>query len=804
MDPKHLATLELPKILERLARCAEFSASKELALALSPTPFLAEARQWQAETGEARRLLSLKPELGIGGARDVRPLLQQASLSAVLLPNDLLEIRQTLLAGRDLKRVILRLADQFPLLADIAERIHECTALTQEIARCIGTRGEVLDSASPDLARIRRELQAAHQRLLDKLNHIVHSPDNSQFIQEAIVTQRQGRYVIPLRAEFKGRIRGIVHDQSASGATLFVEPLVSVDLNNRWRQLQLDEEREVQRILAGLSQLVAAEADRIRWTVEAIAELDLAFAKARYAEQLDAVPVVWCEPDEGAATPARAAFKLLAARHPLLDARTVVPIDVVLGPETYILVITGPNTGGKTVALKTIGLLVAMAQAGLHIPAAPGSVLPFFRAIYADIGDEQSIEQSLSTFSSHLTNIVAILAECDDHSLVILDELGAGTDPVEGSALARAILEELRTRGVMTCVATHYPELKSYAHHTPGVINASVEFDADTLAPTYRLKIGLPGRSNAFAIAQRLGLAAQIVEAAQALVPLDVRQSEAMLRDIQAQLQAATEERMAAAAVRAQAEARLAELNQRLAQLDRERRDILNAARAEARRLIKTTRQELEELRARWTSQLAQAAQTLSVRQLEADSRAALDALETQASEEVAAPPAPGSAYRGPLHPGDIVWVVPLQASGEVISSRRGEIEVQVGRFRTRVRRNQVELRQRPAPKEAGVAPGEVPSQEAGFTLPVVESPGLELDLRGQTADEGLHALQRFLDDAYLAGLPWVRIIHGKGSGILRAAVRDALKDHPLVTSYQPGADNEGGEGVTIARLASG
>ena len=803
MNPKHLATLELPKILERLARCADFSASKELALALLPTPYLPEARQRQAETSEARRLLALKPELSIGGARDVRPLLQQATLSATLLPNDLLEIRQTLLAGRNLKRTLVRLADQFPLLVDIAERIYECDALSQEIGRCIGPRGEVLDSASPELALIRRDLQAAHQRLLDKLNHIVHSPDNSQFIQEAIVTQRQGRYVIPVRAEFKGRIRGIVHDQSTSGATLFIEPLVSVQLNNRWRQLQLDEEREVQRILAGLSRLVAAEADQIRWTVEAIAQLDLAFAKARYAEQLDAVPVVWWEPEQDAATPARAAFKLLAARHPLLDARTVVPIDVVLGPETHILVITGPNTGGKTVALKTIGLLVAMAQAGLHIPAAPGSALPFFRAIYADIGDEQSIEQSLSTFSSHLTNIVSILAECDDQALVILDELGAGTDPIEGSALARAILEELRTRGVMTCVATHYPELKSYAHRTPGVINASVEFDADTLAPTYRLKIGLPGRSNAFAVAQRLGLAPHIVEAAQSLIPIDVRQSEAMLRDIQAQLQAASQDRVAAASMRAQVEARLAELEQRLAQLDRERRDLLNAARAEARQLIQHTRRQLDQLLAEAIGRLAAPAQALAPRQRGADSRAALDALEARVGEELSTPPA-GPAYRGPLQPGDLVWVVPLQAIGEVVSSRRGEVEVQVGRFRTRVRRSQVELRERPAPKETAPVLAEVPAPGAGLSLPTVESPGFELDLRGQTADEGLYALQRFLDDAYLAGLPWVRIIHGKGSGILRAAVREALKGHPLVASYQAGSESEGGEGVTIARLAVG
>ncbi|MEJ2559790.1 MAG: endonuclease MutS2, partial [Anaerolineae bacterium] len=507
LNLKHLNTLEFPKILERLARHADFSASKELALALMPAFYLSEVQERQAETREARRLLSVKPDISIGGARDVSPLLQRASRSAALLPAELLDIRQTLAAARDLKRAISRLGDQFPLLEDIAGRIQECPGLLNEITRCISDRGEVLDSASPELARIRRELEVTHQRLLERLNRIVQSPQNSQYLQESFVTQRQGRYVIPLRTEFKGRIQGIVHDQSASGATLFIEPLATVELNNRWRQLQLDEEEEVRRVLLGLTDLVAQEAKPIGWSVQAVAELDLAFAKAKYADEVRAI-----EPDfVGFPSPPiqgtyGLVLHLLSARHPLLDPETVIPIDVVLPPETFILVITGPNTGGKTVTLKTVALLAAMAQAGLQIPAAEGSTLPIFKSIYADIGDEQSIEQSLSTFSSHLTNIVSILAECDAESLVVLDELGAGTDPVEGSALARAILEHLRDRGVTTFVATHYSELKAYAHNTPGVTNACVEFDAETLAPTYRLTIGLPGRSNAFAIARRLGL----------------------------------------------------------------------------------------------------------------------------------------------------------------------------------------------------------------------------------------------------------------------------------------------------------
>jgi DNA mismatch repair protein MutS2 len=488
----------------------------------------------------------------------------------------------------------------------------------------------------------------------------------------------------------------------------------------------------------------------------------------------------------------------------LLDPETVVPIDVVLSPETYILVITGPNTGGKTVTLKTVALLAVMAQAGLHIPVAEGSVLPLFRGIYADIGDEQSIEQSLSTFSSHLTNIVSILAECDEESLVVLDELGAGTDPVEGSALARAILEHLRERGVTTFVATHYSELKAYAHTTPGVANASVEFDAETLAPTYHLTIGLPGRSNAFAIARRLRLDDSIVQSAQAMVSPEAMQTEAMLRDIQAQLDAAVRERAAVEAEHARLEARMEELNQRLAQIDEERRDILNSARADARREVKAVRQELRHLRKEWMARfppvLAPSAdEEASVQELEEETEATLATLEAMVSVEESSPP-PDRKYRGPLQPGDSVWVEPFQALGEVISSRRGEVEVQLGRFRTSVKRNQVELRERATQTE--IPQGEEDSETPVVRTPKAESPGLELDLRGQTTEEALHQLDLYLDNAYLVGLPWVRIIHGKGTGALRAAVRDALERHPLVLSCESGKQGEGGDGVTVAKLA--
>ncbi|MGQ9501323.1 MAG: endonuclease MutS2 [Anaerolineae bacterium] len=800
MDPKHLTILEFPKVLERLARHTHFAPGRERALALTPCGDLYEARRRQMETSEARWLLSVRPTLSVGGARDIRPIIQQALLSAILLPVELLDVRQTLLSAYTLKRSVLPYAERIPLLAELAVRLHECPELVQEIGRCIHPNGSVLDEASPTLLHIRRELGLVRQRLITRLEQILHDPENSAYLQEPLITQRQGRYVIPLRAEFKGRIRGIIHDQSTSGATLFVEPMATVELNNQLRQLEVEEEQEVQRILARLSQQVAAAAESLHETLQALAELDLALAKAHYAEELNAVPAQWADGDK------RPSFRLLNARHPLIDPHTVVPIDVVLEPQTFILVITGPNTGGKTVTLKTIGLLVCMAQAGLHIPASESSQLPFYDAVYADIGDEQSIEQSLSTFSGHLTNIVHFLEHCTPRSLVILDELGAGTDPLEGSALARAILEYLRERDVTTFVATHYPELKWYAHQTPGVTNASVEFDSETLAPTYRLSIGLPGRSNAFAIARRLGLDARIIEAAQAMVAPDVRQVETMLHDIQATLDAARRERAAAEALRLRLEAQSEELRQRLARVEAERRDILNTARAEARREIEAVRRELQALRAQlpkrppWQLDAEVSEEEKALQQ----AAEALDAMEMRLVETSVSSP-PSTAHRGPLHPGDIVWVQPLQTLGEVIESHRGRVEVQVGRFRTTVRRNQVELRAHAADRQTTAAEMSSGLSHSAPPRPLSEltaTPPIELDLRGCTSEEALVRLERYLDEAYRANMPWVRIIHGKGTGVLRQAVREALQAHPLVASFRPGEEGEGGDGATVIYLA--
>jgi DNA mismatch repair protein MutS2 len=554
VDSRSLHVLEFDKIRERLAAFASFSLGAERCRNLTPTDDIRFARQWQAETSEGRRLIEQKSDVHLGGVHDLRPQLEQALRGSPLLPVDLNHIRYTLQRARTLQRSLSRLSEQFPHLADVAARISVPQEIAEEIGRCVDERGEVLDSASEKLARVRRELREAHDRLMEKLQRIIGTAANQPFLQEAIITQRQGRYVVPLRAEFKGRIPGLVHDQSGSGATIFIEPLAVVDLNNQWREAQLAEEDEIRRILAALTERVAASAEPIRRTVETLGDLDLIFAKARFANELRATEpqLVPFDSDTGArklqagkAAPQSesahpgSTIRLFQARHPLLDPLTVVPVDIYLEDDYFVIVITGPNTGGKTVTLKTTGLLILMAQAGLAVPAADGSALSVFEQVLADIGDEQSIEQSLSTFSSHMTHIVDILERADSRSLVLLDELGAGTDPEEGAALAQALLSTILDRRITALATTHYSELKVFAHSAPFVTNASVEFDIETLSPTYKLSIGLPGRSNAFAIARRLGLPPGIVTQAEALVSPQSLETEAMLAEIKRSREAA-------------------------------------------------------------------------------------------------------------------------------------------------------------------------------------------------------------------------------------------------------------------------
>jgi DNA mismatch repair protein MutS2 len=814
MDAKTLHTLEYQKVLEHLAGYCAFSASTDKALHLQPTNNLDEANRRLAETSEAVQMLVTRPDLTIGGARDVRQPVDLASHGGVLAPPELMDIKSTLIAARNLVRIFERLGEQFPTLHEIATQIPTPMGLVDAITRAISERGEILDSASATLSNIRRDLRIAHDRLMTKLQRMVADPHTSPYLQEALITQRDGRYVLPLRAEFKGKIRAVIHDQSASGATLFVEPLSVVEHNNQFRELQLAERDEERRILSELSQQVGFQATNILNTVDLVAELDLCFAKAKYSDALSAtVPKLHNITKPNSRHPGTI-IRLYQARHPLLDSATVVPIDVELDDQTYAMVVTGPNTGGKTVTLKTIGLLALMAQSGLHIPAHSGSEISIFHNIYADIGDEQSIEQSLSTFSGHITNIIRILEHADRRSLVILDELGAGTDPQEGAALARALLTHLLERGITTLVTTHHPELKAFAHATPGVVNASVEFDLETLQPTFHLTIGLPGRSNALAIAQRLGMPDPIINSARSeLSPADLR-AEDLLDEIHRQRDLSRKARSAAEKAHHEAEAMRAELAQRLEKIEDERMQVLQGAHQQAEEQLEEVQAELREVR----RQLARTRQPVEV--IEEAEEKLVDLEETVVPPVERKPPdATVSRLHRPIRLGDRVRLHSLNTQGVVTALSEEEAEVSVGVLRIRARLAELQLMgdesspatgsgylptarelmatNRPQTPEEGTGA----SRQTGTQM-YAESPGIELDLRGKRSDEALDAMERYIDAAYLAGLPWVRIIHGKGTGKLRLAVREALGHNPHVKSFEPGGDQEGGEGVTVAKLA--
>jgi DNA mismatch repair protein MutS2 len=821
IDQKTLHILEYEKILERLAEYTAFGASAEKARRLQPVNDIDEARRRQAETSEAVQLLVTHTDLTIGGARDIREKVDLARHSGVLDPNELLDVKYTLVAARTLRRTFERLTEQYPRLWFIAERLTPPNGLIDAISRALSDRGDILDTASDKLANIRRDLRIARERLLSKLQRMVSDPKNAPMLQEALITQRDGRYVLPLRSEFKGRIKSIVHDQSASGATLFVEPFAVVELNNQNRELQLAERDEERRILAELSRMTGMNAESILDTVDAVADLDLALARARYAEDLHASePVLHAlkpkklNGSQNAAPHPGSKIRLTKACHPLLDPQTVVPIDVELDERTYALVITGPNTGGKTVALKTVGLLALMAQSGLHIPAASGSEISVFHNIYADIGDEQSIEQSLSTFSGHIKNIIYILEKADQRSLIILDELGAGTDPQEGAALARAILIDLLSRGITTLVTTHHPELKAFAHATPGVVNASVEFDLETLQPTFHLTIGLPGRSNALAIAQRLGLPEEIIQDARAEInPEDLR-AEDLLDEIHRQRDRARQARDETEKTRSQVEGLRRKLEQRLETIEEERRSILESARAEAAEEVQSLQDEIREAR----RALARARQPLDALKIVEEQSEQLEQaveLPVERVDSAALDADLGAGLRGSegraIRLGDKVFLRALGTQGVVSSISADEAEVQVGVLRVRTRladlqraSEAVELRTAVQPPRRN-NPARDEARPAARSLGLTpSSPGMELDLRGQRAEDALDALERYLDAAYLAGLPFVRIIHGKGTGRLRDVVRQALGQNPHVRSHEPGGEKEGGDGVTVAILATG
>ena len=784
MDPRSIEILEFPLVRARLAEKTAFIPSRRLAEALVPESDAVLVKRGLDETDEARSLIEERPGAGVAGARDIGPAIERAARGGRLDPAQFLDVWATLDAVAGLKP---HLGDaRRPLLRELGTSLHPLPAITSTLARSFDPAGELLDTASPRLGGLRAAVRIAFDRLKRRLDTLVGS-ELSGALQEPIVTLRNGRYVVPVRADSKGRVKGIVHDSSGSGQTLFIEPLVVVELGNAWREAQLAEREEVDRILDELSALVGANAGPLRETLGALARFDLWMAKAQLAGEMGAAR---------AETASRSEVELLSARHPGLSGR-VVPTDIRLGDGFTALVVTGPNTGGKTVTLRTLGLLALMHQAGLHVPAAPGSRLPVFRDVFADIGDEQSIAQSLSTFSGHMRSIIRIVESAGPGTLVLLDELGAGTDPTEGSALAQALLDHFIKAGALIAATTHYAELKAYAHTTPGSMNASVEFDLETLSPTYHLTIGLPGGSQAFAIAEQLGLPEALVADARSRLTESQRVFEATLARIREVEGETTEAKARAreAEVRAGEALRAAAEERRRAQ--QARADTELRAREEAERLVAELRDELASARAA----LERGALTAP----------GIDAVLERAEDRLARAPKPAPSSRGRrsdraaaaaeapagLKVGDEARSLAGGWTGRIAELDKGRrrATIEAGAMRVSVDLADLEaVASRAAPQTAGTNVAQLRQSRAN-AVP------LSLDLRGARVDEALAALDRYLEDASLAGLAKVTVIHGLGTGALRDAVRSDSGAHPLVRSVRAGERGEGGDGVTVVEL---
>lgn len=815
MHEKSLLTLEYPKILAKVAGEAAFSASKALVMALQPSPDIDEARRRLAYTTEAVRLLDLHADVGVRGAHDIRPMLARVARDGVLAPADLLEVVETVRSSLYIARLLEKLdAESFPLLSVLGRDIPQRPRIVQRIDETISDEGEVLDTASPTLRKLRFDIRGANQRLQDRLRTLVNEYGHA--LQEPIITTRNDRYVIPVKAESRSQVRGIVHDQSSSGATVFVEPIVVVELNNRIRELQVEERQEIERILRVLSEEIGKEAEPLTFAVEQLAEFDMHLAKAHYSRMTRSSPPRLNE---------QGRLNLRNARHPLLTGK-VVPTNFHLGQDFFMVVITGPNTGGKTVALKTVGLLTLMAQAGLHIPADDDSEIALFEDIFADIGDEQSIEQSLSTFSSHLSRIIEILRRIDAEQqrgkldirgtlsetltkqheqrqsrfMVLFDELGAGTDPSEGSALARAILTYLLERHVTTVATTHYSELKAFAHEQSGVVNASVEFNVETLSPTYKLSIGLPGRSNALAIANRLGLDESVIARAREFLGSAGVHMENLLEGLQSERKAAEDERFHLSMERAEAEYQRKQLEEDRYKLEEQRARILNEARAQARRELEEVQTALAKVkidvgRGSFTRERLGNARQLT-RRLEEKVTAVPEPMRPRQQTE-----ADEQKLEGPLKIGDTVRVLSFGQNAELLglSPDHSEAEVQMGALRFRVNVDNIErISKRKAAKEDPNAPAIITTRYED--RPPVE---LQLDIRGWRVEQALEEMDTYLNDAALAGVGSVRIVHGKGTGALRTAVREQLRHHPLAKSFATAPANEGGDGVTVVKLSA-
>ncbi|NPV29656.1 MAG: endonuclease MutS2 [Firmicutes bacterium] len=785
MDRYTLKKLEFHKIKEMLEAACSTPLGIPRVQNLEPTgESFEEVLSGQAETSEAVHVLRLQPDLSFEGVHDLAPFLRRAVVGGVLEPRELLLCRDTLAAAERIKKDLARLQKSAPHLGERAAGLEACKPLQEKIDLCLLPGGEIADAASPTLARLRRQIKDLEARARAQLDEVLTRPEWSRFLQEPIFTVRGDRYVVPVKQEYRNQFPGLIHDQSASGATVFMEPLPLVRLMNELAAARAAAQQEEFRILEELTRLVAAYHEEIQKNLELLGKLDFAFAKGRLSIRLKGREPQFA--GEGC-------LVLRGARHPLLKGE-VVPLDIRLGKDFDCLVITGPNTGGKTVALKTVGLLVLMAQAGLHIPAEEGTVLPFLQNVFADIGDEQSIEQSLSTFSGHMKNIVRILQDAGKGSLVLLDELGAGTDPEQGAALGMAILEYLMQKGALTIATTHYSELKIFAYARPRAENACVEFDSKTLQPTYRLSIGVPGESNAFEIARRLGLFPEVVARARDFLKPEQRELSELIQHLK-------EDQAAASAARYEAEQLRREVEQLRNKIQREEekirekeREVLTKAAWEARELVRTARREAEQLirTLREQQRLGVQERLKSAQAVRSKLRGLAEKIEEQAGEGRLL--APGEVIED-LKPGETVEIPRFKQQGVVLEkpTPQGEVMVQVGVLKLNL--PVTELRRAPKTEKPRDDTRRLPDLEQRAAV------APELDFRGLRVEEALEKVDRYLDAAYLAGLSKVSLIHGKGTGALREAIRSYLAKHPFVASYRSGGYYEGGAGVTIVEF---
>lgn len=792
MNQKALETLEYKKIIAQLKREMGSAASAKLADELTPLTSEKIIKEELRSTTEAVDLIVRKGPLPTGGLYDIREALLLAKKGGSLTMRQLLEVQNVL--GISSEVVAFMHDDALPELKYIGEMVDlivEFTALEKEISRCILTEDEMADNASPKLKDIRRNIHQQNQAIKNKLSRIITSSSNKTYLQDTIVTMRDGRYVIPVKQEYRSFFPGMVHDQSKGGATLFIEPQGVVELNNKLRELEVEEQLEIARILAELSSRVAEHYREIRSNLELLTKLDFIMAKGKLSCKMHA-----SEPK----IDADGELRLISARHPLIEYKKAVPVDIRIGGDYRTLIITGPNTGGKTVSLKTAGLLVMMAQSGLHIPASHASTLPIFGEVFADIGDEQSIEQSLSTFSSHMKNIVSIIDKASYDSLVLVDELGAGTDPTEGAALAIAILERFYDSGALTMATTHYNELKKYALATSGVENAAMEFDVETLTPTYRLLIGVPGKSNAFEISKKLGLSESVIERASEHIKHGDMEFENVISSIEDDKLKAAADRLDAESMRAEIEERLKKLEEKEKAISEKRADIIAEAKREARELLRETKSAVKDVQKDLRRLQKSGAHTnLNTGALE-KSRRKINEAEDLVSEKVVKQVNSEPVSADTLKIGDRVKLLTIGQNGTILSlpDEKGNLMINIGALKVKARLQDLMLINEGKDRK----PQAKSSSKYGSLLRSKSSSvSASINVMGKNLEDALADVEKYLDDVYMAGLDMVSIIHGRGGGILKDGIRQMLKRKKYVDSYGAASYNDGGEGVTVVRM---